>query len=148
MLIGLHPHHSRYRTVSTLILTPVHRSTFPTVQTRRVPTKTFIVALFREKTKEKARGVVSAAAEKFDMDHRLQHRREEKDLRGQAKADAVDDITLVTRESSLPWEKELLEPSFKNVKLVDRKPRRLIVACDGTWVVSTLQLSMREPMLT
>ena len=57
-------------------------------------------------------------------------------MRGQAKADALDDIAPVSRKGSLLWEKELLEPSFKNVKLVDRKARRLIVACDGTWVVS------------
>lgn len=73
--------------------------------------------------------------------HKLAHRHEEKDLRGQAKADAQEAITPVARTRSLPWEEEFLEPSLKDVKLVCRKPRRLIVACDGTWVVSlTLDL--------
>lgn len=148
MLIGLQPLSLRYRTISTLILTSYCRSSLPKYQTRRVSVNTIIVASFREKTKEKARGAVLAAAEKFDMAHRLQHRREEKDLRGQAKADALDDITPVTRKGSLPWEKELLEPSLKNVKLVGRKPRRLIVACDGTWVVSIPDLSVRDRVVT
>ena len=95
---------------------------------------TLITASF----KDKAKGAVLAAAEKLDMAHKLVHRHEEKDLRGQAKADAQEGITALTRTGSLPWEKKLLEPSLKDVKLVDRKPRRLIVACDGTWVVSSI----------
>ncbi len=76
------------------------------------------------------------------MSHRLSHRAEKEDLRGQAKAEAQDDIEPVTRKRSLDWEPKLQGPGLKDVVLVDRKPRRLIVACDGTWTVRMTALAI------
>lgn len=134
MISSLKPFSYRYK-VHTLIVRScrIYKSA---LQTRRL--STFVPAT----SGEKAKGAVLAAVEKLDMAHKLVHRQEETDLRGQAMADAQVSPTPLTRSGSLPWEEKFLEPSLKDVKLVDRKPRRLIVACDGTWVVSSTRISV------
>jgi len=102
-----------------------------------VSATTAVTSSIKERTKS---AVISAAERaKLKMTHRLSHKGEQEDLRSQVKAEAeeagVSPVTL-TRKPSLPWEAKLQEPGLKDVKLVGRKPRRLIVACDGTWTVS------------
>jgi len=87
--------------------------------------------------KDRTKAAVSAAASKLKMSRRLSHRPETENLRGQAKRDASP-----PRLSSSKVQDEPREPSLKDVKFETKTgPRRLIIACDGTWTVRTTESS-------